>query len=54
MEAPAAAGATQPTGEYRFLVLEMWVVFVPAARVGILMPGILVSKISPGGDTSFW
>jgi hypothetical protein len=28
---------------WRFLVLEMWVVFVPGALIGILMPGILVS-----------
>jgi hypothetical protein len=30
---------------WRFLVLEMWVVFVPGALIGILMPGILVSHI---------
>jgi hypothetical protein len=31
---------------YRFLVLEMWVVFVPGALIGILMPGILVSSLA--------
>jgi hypothetical protein len=30
---------------WRFLVLEMWVVFVPGALIGILMPGILVSHV---------
>lgn len=31
---------------YRFLLLEMWVVFVPGALIGILMPGILVSSVA--------
>jgi hypothetical protein len=31
---------------YRFLVLEMWVVFVPGALIGILMPSILVSSLA--------
>jgi hypothetical protein len=31
---------------YRYLVLEMWVVFVPGAVIGILMPGILVSSLA--------
>lgn len=31
---------------YRYLVLEMWVVFVPGALIGILMPGILVSSLA--------
>jgi hypothetical protein len=31
---------------YRFLLLEMWVVFVPGALIGILMPGILVSSLA--------
>ena len=31
---------------YRFLVLEMWVVFVPGALIGMLMPGILVSHLA--------
>jgi hypothetical protein len=31
---------------YRFLVLEMWIVFVPGALIGILMPGILVSHLA--------
>src|ERR687889_422828 len=30
---------------WRFLVIEMWVVFVPGALIGILMPGILVSHV---------
>jgi hypothetical protein len=30
---------------YRFLVLEMWIVFVPGALLGILMPGILISHL---------
>jgi hypothetical protein len=30
---------------WHFLVLEMWVVFVPGALIGILMPGILVSYL---------
>jgi hypothetical protein len=42
---------------YRFLVLEMWIVFVPGALIGILMPGMLVSSLSdrtgkaPDADT---
>jgi hypothetical protein len=31
---------------YRFLTLEMWVVFVPGALIGLLMPGILVSSVA--------
>jgi hypothetical protein len=31
---------------YRFLVLEMWIVFVPGALIGMLMPGILVSHLA--------
>jgi hypothetical protein len=31
---------------WRFLIIEMWVVFVPGALIGILMPGILVSHVS--------
>jgi hypothetical protein len=31
---------------YRFLVLEMWVVFVPGALIGMLAPGILVSHLA--------
>jgi hypothetical protein len=31
---------------YRFLVLEMWVIFVPGAIIGMLMPGILVSHLA--------
>jgi hypothetical protein len=31
---------------YRFLVLEMWVIFVPGAVIGMLMPGILVSHLA--------
>jgi hypothetical protein len=31
---------------YRFLILEMWVVFVPGAIIGMLMPGILVSHLA--------
>jgi hypothetical protein len=31
---------------YRYLTLEMWVVFVPGALIGLLMPGILVSSLS--------
>jgi hypothetical protein len=36
---------------YRFLVLEMWVVFVPGALIGLLMPGILVSSVSRRSGT---
>ena len=36
---------------YRFLTLEMWVVFVPGALIGILMPGILVSSLSRRSGT---
>jgi hypothetical protein len=36
---------------YRFLVLEMWVVFVPGALIGILMPGILVSSLAERSGT---
>ena len=31
---------------FRFLQLEMWVVFVPGALIGMLMPGILVSYLA--------
>ena len=31
---------------YRYLVLEMWVIFVPGALIGLLMPGILVSSLA--------
>ncbi|MBA2536692.1 MAG: Nramp family divalent metal transporter, partial [Actinobacteria bacterium] len=31
---------------YRFLTLEMWVIFVPGALIGIMMPGILVSHLA--------
>jgi hypothetical protein len=31
---------------YRFLLLEMWVIFVPGAIIGMLMPGILVSHLA--------
>jgi hypothetical protein len=31
---------------YRFLVLEMWGIFVPGAIIGMLMPGILVSYLA--------
>ena len=31
---------------YRFLVLEMWGIFVPGAIIGMLMPGILVSHLA--------
>jgi hypothetical protein len=37
---------------YRFLVLEMWVVFVPGALIGILMPGILVSSLAGRSGTA--
>jgi hypothetical protein len=37
---------------YRFLVLEMWVVFVPGALIGILMPGILVSSLASRSGTA--
>jgi hypothetical protein len=30
---------------WRFLIIEMWVVFVPGALIGILMPGIIVSHV---------
>jgi hypothetical protein len=30
---------------WRFLIIEMWAVFVPGALIGILMPGILVTHI---------
>jgi hypothetical protein len=31
---------------YRFLTLDMWVVFFPGALIGIFMPGILVSHMA--------
>ncbi len=37
---------------YRFLVIEMWVVFVPGALIGILMPGILVSSLAERTGTA--
>jgi hypothetical protein len=37
---------------YRFLTIEMWVVFVPGALIGILMPGILVSSLSSRSGTA--
>jgi hypothetical protein len=37
---------------YRFLVLEMWVVFVPGAIIGLLMPGILMSSVSERTGTA--
>ena len=36
---------------YRFLTLEMWVVFVPGALIGLLMPGILVSSLANRSGT---
>jgi hypothetical protein len=36
---------------YRYLTLEMWVVFVPGALIGILMPGILVSSLARRSGT---
>jgi hypothetical protein len=36
---------------YRFLTLEMWVVFVPGALIGLLMPGILVSSLAARSGT---
>jgi hypothetical protein len=30
---------------WRYLTIEMWIVFVPGALIGILMPGILVSHV---------
>jgi preprotein translocase subunit SecY len=37
---------------YRYLVLEMWVIFVPGALIGILMPGILVSSLANRSGTA--
>src|SRR5688572_12582656 len=37
---------------YRFLVLEMWVIFVPGAIIGMLMPGILVSHLAEESGTT--
>jgi hypothetical protein len=37
---------------YRFLTLEMWVVFVPGALIGLLMPGILVSSVAQRTGTA--
>jgi hypothetical protein len=37
---------------YRFLVLEMWVIFVPGAIIGMLMPGILVSHLAAETGTT--
>ena len=36
---------------YRFLTLEMWLVFVPGALIGMLMPGILVSYLAEESGT---
>ena len=36
---------------YRFLTLEMWVVFVPGALIGLLMPGIIVSSVAQRSGT---
>jgi Mn2+/Fe2+ NRAMP family transporter len=36
---------------YRFLTLEMWVVFVPGALIGLLMPGIIVSSVAERSGT---
>jgi hypothetical protein len=36
---------------YRFLLLEMWIVFVPGALIGIFMPGILVSSVAERSGT---
>jgi hypothetical protein len=37
---------------YRFLVLEMWVIFVPGAIIGMLLPGILVSHLAKETGTT--
>ena len=37
---------------YRYLLLEMWVVFVPGALIGLLMPGILVSSVAERSGTA--
>jgi hypothetical protein len=37
---------------YRFLVLDMWVVFLPGALVGIFMPGILVRHLADTTGTA--
>jgi hypothetical protein len=37
---------------YRFLTLEMWVVFVPGALIGLLMPGVLVSSLARRSGTA--
>jgi hypothetical protein len=37
---------------YRFLVLEMWVVFVPGAVLGMLFPGILVKSLADETGTA--
>jgi hypothetical protein len=36
---------------WRFLILEMWVVFVPGALIGILAPGVLVSYVKEQSGT---
>ena len=36
---------------FNFLQLEMWVVFVPGALIGMLMPGILVSYLADRSGT---
>jgi hypothetical protein len=36
---------------WRFLILEMWVVFVPGALIGILAPGVLVSYLKEQSGT---
>jgi hypothetical protein len=37
---------------YHFLTIEMWVIFVPGALIGILMPGILVSSLASRSGTA--
>jgi hypothetical protein len=37
---------------WRFLVLEMWVVFVPGALLGLLLPGILISHLAAETGTT--
>jgi hypothetical protein len=37
---------------WRFLKLEMWIVFVPGAILGLLMPGILVSYLATETGTT--
>ena len=37
---------------YRFLVLDMWAVFLPGAIIGIFMPGILVAHLADTTGTA--